>query len=234
MESIRVLLVDDDKSALDLMRAALEARQFKVTPVAGVAEALGRIHTDTFDVLVTDQRMPGAADGFTLISATRSAQPHALTVLTSGNPDTQAAMDAIVLQADEILSKPLDIGALDELIGRRIAGRRGCTRTPKDTVAAILERRSEAIVADWLVRLKEDVALSWLQLDDSDRIGHLPRLVRDLVVRLGSALGPASKSAKVSISAAEHGMLRYSHGYSIEMIVDESRHLKQARGIAEA
>ncbi len=182
MEPIRVLLVDDDNAVLDMMQAALESRRFKVTPVAGVAEALGRINTDKFDVLITDQRMPGDADGFTLVSAMRSAQPDALTVLTSGNPDTEAAMAAIVLQADEILVKPLDVSALGELIRRRVASHRGSTRTPKDSVATILERQSTSIIADWLVRLKEDVVLSGLRLDDIDRIGHLPRLLHDLVV----------------------------------------------------
>jgi len=118
---IRVHLVDDDRFVLKVMQAALESRSFRVTPVAGVAEALGRINTDKFDVLITDKRMPGAADGFTLVSAMRSAQPDALTVVTSGNPDAQAAMAAIVLQADEILVKPLDVSALGELIHKRVA-----------------------------------------------------------------------------------------------------------------
>ena len=226
MEPIRVLLVDDDKAVLDMMQAALESRRFNVTPVAGVAEALGRINTDKFDVLVTDQRMPGDADGFTLVSAMRSAQPDALTVLTSGHPDTQAAMAAIVLQADEILIKPFDVSALSELISRRVASHRGSTRTPRETVATILERQGTSIIADWLERLKQDEVLSGVQLDDSDRIGHLPRLVQDLVVRLRMAQVPASKHARISAPAVEHGMLRYSQGYSIEMIVDESRLLQ--------
>jgi len=226
MEPIRVLLVDDDKAVLDMMQAALESRRFNVTPVAGVAEALGRINTDKFDVLVTDQRMPGDADGFTLVSAMRSAQPDALTVLTSGHPDTQAAMAAIVLQADEILVKPFDVSALSELISRRVASHRGSPRTPRETVATILERQATSIIADWLGRLKEDEVLSGVQLDDSDRIGHLPRLVQDLVVRLRMAQVPASKHARISAPAVEHGMLRYCQGYSIEMIVDESRLLQ--------
>jgi len=226
MEPIRVLLVDDDKAVLDMMQAALESRRFNVTPVAGVAEALGRINTDKFDVLVTDQRMPGDADGFTLVSAMRSAQPDALTVLTSGHPDTQAAMAAIVLQADEILVKPFDVSALGELISRRVASHRGSPRIPRETVATILERQATSIIADWLGRLKEDEVLSGVQLDDSDRIGHLPRLVQDLVVRLRMAQVPASKHARISAPAVEHGMLRYSQGYSIEMIVDESRLLQ--------
>jgi len=226
MEPIRVLLVDDDKDVLDMMQVALESRQFKVTPVAGVADALRCINTHTFDVLVTDQRMPGEADGFTLVSAMRSAQPDALTVVTSGNPDKQAAMAAIVLQADEIWEKPLDVSALGELIHKRVSSRKGSTRKTRDTVTAILERQATSIIADWLRRLKQDEILGRVQLDDSDRIAHLPRLMQDLVDRLRVAQMPPNKHARISQSAAEHGMLRYSQGYSVEMIVDESRLLQ--------
>jgi CheY-like chemotaxis protein len=226
LEPIRVLLADDDDAVRDVMQAVLESRRFKVTAVAGVAEALARINTDTFDVLVTDQRMPGPADGFTLVSAMRSAQPNALTVVTSGNPDTQAAMAAIALQADEILEKPLNVKALGDLIHRRMATKKGSSRTSRETVATILKREATSIIADWLKRLKEDAVLSSVSLDDSERIAHLPRLLQDLVARLCVSQLPGNKQAKVSASAAEHGMLRYSQGYSIEMIVDESRLLQ--------
>lgn len=226
MEPIRVLLVDDDSDVLDMMQAALESRQFEVTSVTSVAEALSRIHTDTFDALVTDQHMPGPADGFTLVSAIRSTQPDALTVVTSGNPDPQAAMSAILLQADEILVKPLNVAALGQLIRNRVASPRGSTRIPRETVDAVLSREGESIIADWLERLKKDVILTSVELDDSDRIGHLPRLVQDLVDRLRTEQVPGNSRARISLSAAEHGMLRYTQGYSIEMIVDESRLLQ--------
>ena len=192
-----------------------------------MAEALARINTDTFDVLVTDQRMPGPADGFTLVSAMRSAQPEVLTVVTSGNPDTQAAMAAIVLQADEILMKPHDVRVLGELIRKRMATHKGSARTARESVAAILKREATAIIADWLgKRLKEDEVLSSVLLDDGDRIGHLPRLLQDLVSRLNASQLLTNKHARISAYAAEHGTLCFSQGYSIEMIVDESRLLQ--------
>ena len=226
MEPIRVLLVDDDQAVLEMMQRGLESQRFKVTPVTGVAEALARINTDTFDVLVTDQRMPSPADGFTVVSAMRSAQPEVLTVVTSGNPDTQAAMAAIVLQADEILMKPHDVRVLGELIRKRMATHKGSARTARESVAAILNREATAIMADWLKRLKEDQVLSSVLLDDGDRMGHLPRLLQDLVSRLNGSQLLTNKHPRISAYAAEHGMLRFSQGYSIEMIVDESRLLQ--------
>jgi ActR/RegA family two-component response regulator len=226
MGPIRVLLVDDDQAVLEMMQRGLESQRFKVTPVTGVAEALARINTDTFDVLVTDQRMPGPADGFTLVSAMRSAQPEVLTVVTSGNPDTQAAMAAIVLQADEILMKPHDVRVLGELIRKRMATHKGSARTARESVAAILKREATAIIADWLERLKEDEVLSSVPLGEGDRMGHLPRLLQDLVSRLNGSQMLTNKQHRISAYAAEHGMLRFSQGYSIEMIVDESRLLQ--------
>jgi DNA-binding response OmpR family regulator len=226
MEPIRVLLVDDDEAVLEMMQKALESRRFKVTPVASVSEALAYINTDAFDVLVTDQRMPGPADGFTLVSAMRNAQPNVLTVVTSGNPDTQAAMAAIVQQADEILVKPLNVGALGELISKRMATHKGSSRKSRETVATILKRESTSIITDWLKRLKEDEVLSTGLVDDSERIGHLPRLLQDLVDRLGASHAPQNQHARISATAAQHGTMRYGQGYSIEMIVDESRLLQ--------
>jgi hypothetical protein len=58
-------------------------------------------------VLITDLHMPHAEQGFTVVTAMRHSQPAALTLLVSGYPDVQSAMAAILLEADEIIVKPL-------------------------------------------------------------------------------------------------------------------------------
>ena len=68
----RVLLVDDDDALLEVMRALLELNGFEVVAVGGVTEALKRIATESFQVLITDLHMPNAGDGFTVISAMSS------------------------------------------------------------------------------------------------------------------------------------------------------------------
>lgn len=225
MELIKVLLVDDNPSDLALMHAGLGSPPFKVTLATGVTEALRRMTTDVFDVLVTDQCMPGDGDGFTVVSAMRSVQPHALTVLTSGSPNALAAMAAIARGPHEILVKSSNTSALSELIRRRVGSFKGSVRPPKEPVAEILRRQTRVIIADWLARSKQDEILGGIQLDDSDRIGHLPQLLDDVMVRL-CRTQPSSSHAKISLAAAEHGVLRYSQGYSAEMIVDESRLLQ--------
>jgi DNA-binding NtrC family response regulator len=111
----KVLLVDDDAAVRDMMTSTLQHKGFKVVSAANATEALKHIATESFDVLLTDLDMPNPGDGFTVVTAMRHSQPDALTLLVSGYPDVQSAMAAILLEADEIIVKPFEMGksALD-------------------------------------------------------------------------------------------------------------------------
>ena len=57
--------------------------------------------------------------------------------------------------------------------------------TSRETVAAILKRCKTSLIADWLTRAKSTCELNHLQLSDEQRTGHVPKLVDDIVERLG-------------------------------------------------
>jgi DNA-binding NtrC family response regulator len=110
----RVLLVDDDATVRMSLKAMLEENEFLVTTATNVTDAIHLIDTEPYDVLLSDLHMPGAGDGFTVISAMRHKNPHALTLLFTGYPALQEAMDAILLQADEIVVKKIPKMQLQE------------------------------------------------------------------------------------------------------------------------
>jgi DNA-binding response OmpR family regulator len=224
----RVLLVDDDQALLKMMNLSLEAKGFEVVAAGGVTEALKCIAAEKFDVLVTDLHMPNAGDGFTVISAMRHSQPAALTLLLSGFPDTKSAMEAIILQADEILVKPVEMKQLDEMVRERLLVQKPADRTRKEKVSEILHRCSDVVVRDWLARAKENRELNHLQLADQERTGHLSKLVEDLVLRLNRPItgSPQDRDALSSAAAVLHGELRFTQGYTPEMLVHESRILQ--------
>src|SRR6266849_793252 len=122
----KVLLVDDDDAVRAMMNATLERRGFDVVAAASVTEALRRISKESFDVLITDLHMPNPGDGFTVVTAMRHSQPDALTLLVSGYPDVPSAMAAILLEADEIIVKPFEVGRLAELVPRKDAYSQTC------------------------------------------------------------------------------------------------------------
>jgi DNA-binding response OmpR family regulator len=211
-----------------MMKLLLEKNGFEVVAVGGVTEALKCIATEIFRVLITDLHMPHAGDGFTVISAMRHSQPAALTMLLSGFPDVKSAIEAIILEADEIVVKPIEVNRLAELVRERLLIQRPATQPPKEGVSAILRRCSETVVTNWLARANQSPELNHLELKDEERTGHLPKLIQDLVRRLNRPItgSPQEFDATFSSAAVLHGELRYGQGYTPEMLVHESRILQ--------
>ena len=202
----------------------LEHHGFHVTAAANVADAIHLIDTEPFDVLLSDLHMPGAGDGFTVVSAMRHKYPDAVTLLFTGYPALKEAMDAILLQADEILVKPMPIPELVQLIHDRLDKRRNRQATNIERVASILEREASTTIADWLRRVERDDELTRIVLTEEQRSEHLRKLIQEVVHRLRVPRSLGTK--QVSEGAVEHCNVRRSQGYSIPMIVGESRMLQ--------
>ena len=91
------------------------------------------------------------------------------------------------------------------------------------SVADILERELQNLIKDWLARVDQEPDLSGIKLNYEDRTGHLPQLLHDVIARL--RLNAGSK-APISKAAAIHGDLRRKQGYTVAMVVEESRLLQ--------
>ncbi len=220
----KILVVDDNESVRNSLGAVLKVHQFQVTTAASVTEALRLIGTDTFDVLLCDLHMPGAGDGFTVVSAMRHMNPSAVTLVFTGYPALDEAMKAILLQADEILVKPMDVSMLVDLIHKKLQKGNQRKMAVIERVAAILERDAPSTIKDWLSRVEGEEELTRVPLTTEQRTGHLPKLLEELVKRLRSSRSLGTKAE--SSAAVQHGKIRREQGYSVAMIVEESRILQ--------
>jgi CheY-like chemotaxis protein len=220
----RVLLAEDDESVRDMLRTSLERDGFEVVAVANVCDALSRIASENFDVLLSDLHMPQAGDGFTVVSAMRHTHPLAVTLVLSGYPAMDEALSAIRLQADEVLVKPIEIASLRQIIHERLANPIAHKSTlPTVSVASILERDLGTTVQAWMELVERNEELNCIPLSFEDRTGHLPGLLGDLIERLRM---PATPKATFSLAAHEHGNLRRQQGYTAAMMVEDSRILQ--------
>ncbi len=219
----RVLLVEDDEAVRGMLQQVLERDGFEVVAAASVADALGRIAAQDFDVLLSDLHLPQAGDGFTIVSAMRHTHPHAVTLVLSGYPALEEAMSAILRQADEILVKPIDIPSLRTIIHTKLENHE--TRRPLvvKSVASILETDLSVTIEGWLALVEHDKELTCVRLDFQERTGHLPQLLGDVIHRLRL---PTMGEAPISTIAREHGEMRRQQGYSPAMLVEESRILQ--------
>jgi hypothetical protein len=92
-----------------------------------------------------------------------------------------------------------------------------------ESVADILERELHHVIRDWLGRVDHEPDLMSIPLSFEDRTGHLPYLLHDVIARLRMDTGT---KAPISKAAATHGDLRRKQGYTVAMVVEESRLLQ--------
>jgi CheY-like chemotaxis protein len=219
----RILLAEDDDAVRTMLQTMLERDGFEVVAVANVPDALSHIATEHFDVLLSDMHMPRAGDGFTVVSAMRHTHPRAITLVLSGFPALEEALSAIRLQVDQVLTKPIEIGSLRQIIHERLTNPVPHLSIPTETVASILERDLRPTILCWMALVEDDEELTCIPLSFQDRTGHLPNLLADLIQRLRL---PHVDDALTSTAARQHGNLRLHQGYTPAMIVEESRILQ--------
>ena len=111
----KVLLVDDEKDYLEIMKERMEARDIAVSTASSAAEALERIKTDTFDAVILDLRMPGM-DGLAALRQMKEKQPELQVILLTGHATVEKGVEAIKLGAMDFVEKPADLETLRDRI----------------------------------------------------------------------------------------------------------------------
>jgi ActR/RegA family two-component response regulator len=220
----KVLLVDDNEDDSFLTRRSLEGNDCEVVLAKTVVEALRQIATQNFDVLVTDLHMPDAGDGFAVVTAMRHTQPEALTLVASDFPDVKRAMDAILLQADEVLVKPFDAGQLGAFLDKRKSKVKS-PKEAKESVADILDHDVNILIERWLERVERIKELAAIPLTVKERTAYLPEIVKNLSTRL-RGVRDVEVIDSPSAAAVKHGQIRFRQGYTPPLIVQESRILQ--------
>ena len=67
----RILLVDDDVAVLLTLKAVLELHQFSVDTASSAAEAMEKLTSGVYQMVITDARMENENAGFEVIRAAR-------------------------------------------------------------------------------------------------------------------------------------------------------------------
>ena len=120
MQPVRVLFVDDEPGIRLTMPEVLRQHGFSVTAVGTVNEALAEITSAQFDVLISDLNFDHPADGFIVVSAMRRTQPNCVTLILTGYPGYETALEALRNQVDDYLIKPADVPTLVSLIEKKL------------------------------------------------------------------------------------------------------------------
>ena len=103
--SPRVLVVDDEPEARETLTAILAITDFQVEAVADGHAAVAKFRTETYDLVLTDLRMPGL-DGIEVAREAKRLLPKTKVVIVTGFPSQSSAIDAVNIGVDGYLTKP--------------------------------------------------------------------------------------------------------------------------------
>lgn len=226
-QPIRILFVDDEPNIRHTMPAILQQYGYNVTVAGTVNEALAQITTAQFDVLISDLNIGHPGDGFTIVSAMRRTQPTCITLILTGFPGFDSALEAIRSQVDDYLIKPAVIPTLIKLIEQKLQsptpGSGGATKR----IAHILREETFEITQHALSEMKSNPALGAVPITDEQRVEFVPRTLEELSAMLESTK-PEQASEEAIQSAKMHGIKRYQRGYTAPLLATEVRLLEQA------
>lgn len=226
-QPIRILFVDDEPSIILTMPAILRREGYEVTAVGTVNEALAQITSAHFDVLISDLNIGHPGDGFTVVSAMRRTQPACITLILTGYPGFDSALEAIRSQVDDYLIKPAPVPTLINLIEKKLRNPRPGMAPATMRIAELLRENVFEITQRLLTGVKADPGLGAMVLTDEERINDTPRMIEELAAILES---PDSEPvAKEFIQSSKaRGYKRHQQGYVLPLLVVHARLLEEA------
>jgi DNA-binding NtrC family response regulator len=113
----RILIVDDEKAILVALRGLFAKEGYQVETAASGDEAVRRIETGNFHVVVTDLSMEGTS-GMQVLERARAVDPDVAVVMITAHGSEKAAVQAMKLGAADYLPKPFDNDELRVVVRR--------------------------------------------------------------------------------------------------------------------
>jgi two-component system response regulator HydG len=164
MKKTEVLVVDDERDTCELLEMALSRQGMQVTSCTTAADALEKVASRDFDVVLTDLTMPDVS-GLELCERIIALRPDVPVVLITGHATLDTAMGAIRAGAYDFVTKPIESKTLGVVVARAVQHRRlreqiKQLRAANDANASIIVGGSPAMrkVADLIDRVGDSDA----------------------------------------------------------------------------
>lgn len=103
--SISILLVDDEQIMRDLLQKILDREGYRILTAEDGARACEILKREPIDIVVTDMKMP-RMNGFELLEIIKQKHPSVGVIIMTAYGDTYTVKDALLLGADEYITKP--------------------------------------------------------------------------------------------------------------------------------
>jgi CheY-like chemotaxis protein len=115
----RVLVVDDEPAAVELLREFFVGKGYDVTTASSGQEALQRVKENRPHLMLLDICMPGM-DGLTVLQKTRQIDQEVGVIMVTAINEEETGRQALSLGAFDYVVKPVDLAYLDRSVWHKV------------------------------------------------------------------------------------------------------------------
>jgi len=200
----KLLVVDDETRMCNSLCELLSSDGYDVTSSQSGREAIDLIHKESFDLVLTDIKMPEVT-GLDILQAAQNTDPELIVILMTGYASLESALDAIKNGAFEYLLKPVEFSQLEISVERGLERREASLARKK-----LLEDLQEVNI-NLNTRLQEINAL--YEAGRSMASTHTLQHLLDTIVKLAAGVTQAEIGSLMLIDAeSEHLTIEASIG----------------------
>ncbi len=220
--SARILVVDDEERMCDSLRALLSTLGHQIGTAVDGNEALNKILNESYDVILSDIRLPGK-DGLELLREAKRKDPNAVVILMTAYASLESAVQAVSEGAYDYLLKPVDFSQLKLAVNRAVDKR--FSDRARERLVDELRAKNHLLRQ----RIAEINALYRAGKSLSTTV-ELPELLAQIMQLATTVIGAGTGS--IMLLDNEHNTLRIQAAVGIERDVIEETTLPLGSSIA--
>jgi diguanylate cyclase (GGDEF)-like protein len=119
----RILVVDDEEVVCRFLKRVLDGERSDVEVCHGGPEAIARLEEDSFDLVITDLKMPGV-DGIGVLSKAKELDPLCEVIIVTAYASVESAVEVMKLGAYDYISKPFNVDRIRLVVDKALEKRR--------------------------------------------------------------------------------------------------------------
>ena len=115
--TVSILVVDDEEMMRTLLEKVLAREGYQIDTACDGEEALEAIKKHTYHIIISDMKMP-RMNGLELLKIVKSEYPQIGVIIMTAYGDTYTVKDALLLGADEYITKPFKSHEISLIVER--------------------------------------------------------------------------------------------------------------------
>lgn len=132
--AVSILIVDDEEMMRNLLEKILGREGYKIKTAEDGVAALDVLRSEKIDIVISDMKMP-RMNGFELLKIVKKEFPQIGVIIMTAYGDTYTVKDALLLGADEYITKPFKSYEIALVVERTYWRILSASNRTSDTVA---------------------------------------------------------------------------------------------------